>query len=259
MAVEHTDGYSGEIAKAASVSTNDPKKANFTLMLRARFKFEPIPGAPPPPGAKRVGPFNVEPFDRWIASTLSGLPTETNVYLVNLQGPPVHVRQLIPGGNSFTAQLVTIEDGRRYEVRLSTNPKLKPGQYNEPLRIATDSPTNPEMTIDLELTVYAKVFAQPSAIVFPAMPATADLSNATWPTITIRKLREGGLKIKSFKSTLPFLTLELLTDSEGQVYRLRPTVDRTKVAAGAYKGKIIVETNDPDVPVLEIPVQCSFN
>ncbi|HSQ19868.1 MAG TPA: hypothetical protein VLR92_05785, partial [Blastocatellia bacterium] len=65
-------------------------------------------------------------------------------------------------------------------------------------------------------------------------------------------------KIKSYSSTLPFIKLELTTQTEGQVYALRLTLDTTKIKTGAFNGKVHIETNDPDVPVLEVPVQGSF-
>ena len=82
---------------------------------------------------------------------------------------------------------------------------------------------------------------------------------ANLPLIYVRKLRGGGLKINSVSSTLPFLTLTLSTDTEGQIYTLKVTLDRSKITTpGEFKGKILIETNDPDTPVLEVPVQGSF-
>ena len=79
-----------------------------------------------------------------------------------------------------------------------------------------------------------------------------------WPMIYVRRLREPGLKIKSYTSTLPFLKLELLTESENQVYKIKLTVDSSKIKPGEFKGKVRIETNDPDVPFLEVPVQGAF-
>ena len=260
LAVEHTDGYSGEVAKSASVATNDPRMPNFTLMLRARFKLEAAPGVnTPAPAAKRVGPLLVEPTDQWITSALTGSSTARSFFLVNQQPDPIHIRQVIPGGASFVPQLTTIEDGRRYELRVSTDPQLKPGHYTQTVRVVTDSKTNPDVLLDMDLTVVAKVFATPTSIIMPALPSSSDLSGINWPVITVRKLRDGGLKIKGYKSTLPFLKLELITDNEGTVYRVHLTLDRSKVSVGDYKGSILIETNDSDVPVIEIPIRGTFS
>jgi hypothetical protein len=260
LAVEHTEGMSGEVAKAASVVTNDPNHRNLTLYLRARFKADGTPTGQPPAPVKPSSALNVEPADRWITSVLSGSVAANSFYLINNQKDPVHAKKVISSGLDFNATLLTIQDGRRYEVKVESNPNLKPGRYTQTLRITTDSPTAPETTIDLELTVYPRVFVSPSSIIMPRLQSGAtDLSLINWPSIYVRKIREAGLKIKSFSSTLPFLKLELVTETEGQVYKIQLKLDTTKIKPGAFKGTVRIETNDPEASVLEVPIQGSFS
>jgi len=274
LAVEHTTGYSGEVAKSASVTTNDPKAANFNLVLRARFLFTPPPpsavtspanGVAPQPSVLSPAPalnpnpvFTVEPGDRWTTSALIGSATSNTFYLYNPGATAVHAKSVNAGGNGFTATLEPLQDGKRYQLVVSTNPSLKAGHYAQTLTVATDSTIQPEVKIQLELTIYPKVFASPTAIVMPALPMTSELTSITWPTIYIRKVRDKGLKIKSYTTTLPFLKLELMTETEDQVYKIRLTLDQSKIKPGEYRGKVRVETDDPAAPFLEVPVQGSF-
>ena|GEM_PF-3963879 len=56
-------------------------------------------------------------------------------------------------------------------------------------------------------------------------------------------------------ATLPFLKVVVEgAVAPGQVYRLKVDCDREKLTKGDYQGKIRVETNNPDAPVIEIPV-----
>lgn len=259
LAVEHTDGYTGEVAKSASVSTNDPKNQTFNLVLRARFKTEGQPGLPPPP--RMLNPnavIAVEPSDRWVTSALTGSSATNTMYLYNPKPAPIHLKNVIQGGTDFTASLSTIQDGKRYQLTVTSNPLLKPGHYKQTVKVATDSTVQPEVEIELDLSVYPKVFASPTSIMMPVLPVGSDVSTINWPMIYVRKVREQGLKIKSYSSTLPFIKLDLTTQTEGQVYALRLTLDTTKIKPGAFNGKVHIETNDPDVPVLEVPVQGSF-
>jgi len=258
LAVEHTDGYSGEVSKAASVSTNDPKNANFSLTLRARFKLEPPPTAPVVVPLNPNPVFKVEPGERWITSTLTGSTSSNTLYLYNPQAAPIHAKSVVPGGDSFTATIQPVQDGKRYQLNVSSNPALKPGHYLQTLKVLTDSTIQPAVSIELDLTVYPKVFASPNAILMPPLPVTPDVAAITWPVIYIRKVRELGLKVKSYSTTLPFLKLEMTTETEGQVYKIRLTLDTTKIKPGEFKGKVRVETNDPDVPLLEVPIQVTF-
>lgn len=258
LAVEHTDGFAGEVSKAAGVSTNDPKNLNFNLVLRARF----IGNAPAP--ATVVAPLNpnpiftVEPGEQVITSVLVGGSSSNTFYLYNPQSKPIHVKSVVPGGSDFTANLETLQDGKRYQLTVASNPALKPGHYLQTLKALTDSPAQPVISIQLDLTVYPKVFASPPSILMPTLPVTSDLASINWPMIYVRKLRETGLKIKSYTSSLPFMKLELFTETENQIYKIKLTVDSSKIKPGEYKGKVLIETNDPDVPLIEIPIQVSF-
>jgi hypothetical protein len=261
LAVEHTDGYQGEVGKSAAVTTNDPKFTSFNLILRARFIMQPQPGNKPStstPTGKLAGAFIVEPTDRWISSVLVGNATTSTIYLINNDSKPFHVKKIEPGGTDFTTRLQTIQDGRRYEIVISTNPALKPGQYHQKLLILTDSPVTPEVPVQLDLTVFPRVIAMPTAIMMPTLPMNVDLSSINWPMINVRKVQATGLKIKSYTTTLPFIKLDLLTEKEGEFYQIRLTIDNSKIKEGEFKGKVRIETNDVDVPLIEVPIQGRF-
>jgi hypothetical protein len=263
LRIDNTQGYAGEIVKSANVTTNDPQQPNFNLILRARFKMEPLPTpthtSVPMTPIKQAGPFVIEPVNRWVTSVLTGNSSASRLYLYNPDAKPVHIKEVVPGGTDFTATLQTIQDGKRYELQVATNPALKPGQYRQAVRIITDNPKQPEMTVELEATIFPRVFAMPTSILMPTLPASSDLSAINWPMIYVRKVREGGLKINSYSSTLPFLKLELATEKEGEIYVIKLKLDQSKIKVGEYKGKVHIETNDPETPVLEIPIKATFN
>jgi hypothetical protein len=258
LAVEHTDGYQGEVAKSAGVTTNDPKFASFNLILRARFKVNSPAGSPPVSTSGKNTPFMVEPTDRWITSVLVGNTTQSKLYVINNDSALFHVKKVESTGTDFITSLQPIQDGRRYEITLSTNPALKPGEYHQKLRIMTDNPAMPEVPVQLDLTVFPRIFAMPKAIIMPPLPVHADLSTINWPNINVRKVQATGLVIKKYTTTLPFLKLALLTKQEGEYYEIRLTVDSSKVKPGAFKGMIRIETNDANVPLIEVPVQGEF-
>lgn len=261
LAVEHTEGYVGEVAKSAGVKTNDPAHANFNLMLRARFKMDAQSAANAQMTGmmgKKFGPMSVEPADRWVSSVLTGTSTATTIYIVNNEAAPIHIKKIEPGGTDFSARVQPIQDGKRFELIVSTNPNLKPGEYHQTLRVLTDSATIPEVPIKLDLTVFPRVFASPTAIIMPPLSVTSDLASINWPMINVRKVQAAGLKITKYTTTLPFIKLDLLTVTEGQLYQIRLTIDNDRVKPGEFKGSIHVETNDPNVPFIDIPVQGKF-
>jgi hypothetical protein len=200
----------------------------------------------------------VEPSDRWITSAITGSSSANTFYLYNPKETLVHLKKVIQGGTDFTAKLDALQDGKRYQLSVASNPGLKPGHYLQKVQIETDSTVQPFVTVELDVTVYPKVFASPPSIIMPQLPIGSDLERISWPMIYVRKIREQGLKIKSYNSTLPFLKLELFTESEGQVYRLKLSLDTTKIKPGAFNGKVHIETNEPDLPSIDVPIQGSF-
>ena len=256
--VEHTTGYAGEVAKAASVQTNDAKYANFTLTLRARFIMDAtaVVGAPPP--VTKRGAVFIEPTDQLITSVLVGNTTNTSLYLVNKDAAPVHVKSVDAGGTNFTASLMPIQDGKRYEIQVQTAANLKPGTYHQTLRVLTDNAATPEIPVQMTLTVYPRIFASPTAIIMPQLPLNAELATITWPAITVRKVQASGLEIKRVSSSLAFLNLTTETQKAGEVYQIHIKINSDKVKAGDFKGTIRIDTNDANMPVIEVPVQVSF-
>jgi hypothetical protein len=267
LAVPHTEGYAGEVAKSAAVTTNDPAYPTFNLLLRAHFKAtipEPVqPNVPPKvftEDGKRVGALSVAPSDRWITSAIRGAYAAQTMYIYSHSGKPIHVKSVNPGGSAFLVKLQPIQDGKRYELYVSSDPNLKPGKYEQTLKVLTDSPETPEISIPLEVTVYAQVFAMPTSIALPTMPLEIDPTTLNIPAISIRKIREGGLQIKSVHSSLPFFRVSLVAEVEGQAYKVQLAFDKNRMPKkGEFKGIIRIETNDADAPVIEIPVQGAFN
>jgi hypothetical protein len=217
--------------------------------------------ATPAPIAKpNNGPFLVEPSPRWITSAITGSSSASTLSLYNPAESLVHIKDVQVGGTDFTARLQTIQDGKRYQVLVSTNPQLKPGTYRAVAKVITDNPKTPVTEIQLEATVFPRVFVTPTSIIMPTLPHDApDLKTITWPTVYVRKIREGGLKIKSYSTDVPFLKLELVTERDGEVYAIRMTLDQSKIRAGGFQGKIHIETNDPEAPVIDVPVKGTFN
>src|SRR5438132_237908 len=78
------------------------------------------------PLSSKRGPVFIEPTDQLITSVLVGNTTNTSLYLVNKEAAPVHVKSVDAGGKNFTATLVPIQDGRRYEIQVQSAAGLKP-------------------------------------------------------------------------------------------------------------------------------------
>ena len=181
------------------------------------------------------------------------------MYIFNHENKPVHIKTILLGGDGFVARYQPIQDGKRYEVIISTSAALAPGVHKQTLKILTDSKETPELQVYVEATVIGSVITTPTSILLPAMAADIDPATISLPPIYVRKIRATSLQIKTVHSSLPFLRLNLASEQEGKSYKIDITFQKDfKPVKGEFKGIIRIETNDPDALVIEVPVQGSF-
>ncbi len=255
----------GQVTKTAAVTTNDPSQSSITLSMIASFKMDgasgPFAVSPADQSAgKRIGPFSVSPSDRWVTETFTGEMTNGMVTLINQTKTPVHIKKVVSGGNEFTVNLQTLEDGKQYRLMFGLGSGLKIGKHTQTVKVLTDSKELPELPIELDVTVRSHVFATPTSFNLPGLSLESSGPMLNLGTIYVRKIGQAGLKIDSVTSTLPFLISEVVTHTEGQLYAIRVTVDKAKIKSSQpFHGAIRVKTNDAETPVLEIPVQGSFS
>jgi len=244
-------GFTGLISKSVEVTTNDPQRPKFTLLLHA---FIIVPG--PHPG-RRVGPFVFTPSPRWSARVPRGGSAKTSFTIYNDGPQPVRLTQLIPGGEAFALDLETLQAGRLYVVTAKSAPSLLTGKYAQTVKLATESSEFPELSLQLEVTIIPPILAEPEALSFSDLQLSSVGTDAQVESrfILIKQARGGRLEVKGVSVTLPFLKVVVEgVMVPGQVYRLKVDCDREKLTKGDYQGKIRVETNNPDAPVIEIPV-----
>jgi hypothetical protein len=71
----------------------------------------------------------------------------------------------------------------------------------------------------------------------------------------VRQVRGSGLEIKNVTATLPFIKVTVEDEVPGRSYRLKIGFSQeVKLTPGNYTGTIKVETNNPDMPVVELTV-----
>ncbi len=181
------------------------------------------------------------------------------MYLRAAEGKSVHVKDVQAGGTNFYVDFQPIEDGKRYELNISTNPSLKPGEHTQTLKIITDDKAQPEMDIPLEVKILPLVFVSPGAIILPKMPMEGENNVGNLPSIHVRRLRETGLKIKSVTSTLPFIKWNVVTEKDGESYKIDLSIDKAMIKSrGNFDGKLVIETNDPEMPQAEVSIKGVF-
>ena len=247
----HTAGFSGALNKYADVTTNDPQQPRFSLSMNMVISTDSAPAG------RQVGQFIIGPSDRWSINVPYGASSETGIMIYNNGAQPARITKVIPGGEAFAVNLETLEEGKRYVLRVKSNPKLPVGDdHKQTVKLVVeggDAAQASEIPIQLEAAIFPPVAANPKEINLGTVSLAADSASPikfTW----VRQYRGGAFALNKITSTLPFIKVSVEVEVADINYRLKIEVDKSKLKAGAHKGTIKVETNNPDMPFVEIGV-----
>lgn len=144
-----TASQSGEIAKTATLKTNDPERPAIVFTLTANI----LNGAPLRQG-RYIGPIFVSPETRASLYSVPGKKASAE-FSITADNAPVKVLRVEGGTKNFVARIETVEPGRSYKLIVEALPTTKPDLYVDQLRVTTDSESLRAFTIDISLRVYA--------------------------------------------------------------------------------------------------------
>lgn len=231
----------GEGELTVTVTTNDPEAAETVLRARARV----------------VAPIEVEPQDRiYFLDVVQGQTVEGEVTVVDNRPERLGGLTLEAGDSEhFETSLETLEEGRRYRFTARLEDADVPGRLDETFTLVPEDPEIEPIPIRVVARVRETVFAEPAKILFGSFH-TADLDD---PHVSTRRLRvrspgHAGLALLDLSSDLPFLELESAGDKEGAGHLVTVRIDPERLTEDPFEGSVRIETDHPDVPVLEIPV-----
>jgi hypothetical protein len=163
---------------------------------------------------------------------------------------------MTPGGDAIAVELETLQEGRRYLLNVKSSATLPVGAHRQVVELATESEQAPVIEIPLEAVVAPSVVIHPDVVDFGTLliskPET-DLSRVE-QFVFVSRSHGPALEVQHVSSTLPFLVLGRAPGSSDRTYILRLGLDRQKLKKGRHRGTVTVETDDPHVPRLEIPV-----
>lgn len=146
---------------------------------------------------------------------------------------------------------------RSYWVDIIIPAAGEPGQRSIPVKLAIEQGIESELSIALRISVTSEgTLVTPRTLDLGEMSlgSGGDLSTVSG-RIGVRK-QLGGLHLGSVKSTVPFLKTETLTIVEGVNYVVRISLEPgAKLTPGSITGSVIIETDDPERPRIEIPVR----
>jgi hypothetical protein len=219
------------------------------------------PAAPTPaqsrstPDAQRDLRLEFVPFRGVIAAAKQGAIKEASIEIFNRDVQLFEITDIENTSTRFTAQVETIVPGEHYRLTVTFEAKGPEGKVAELLYLVTN---RDRIAIPVHTAVIPRVYTFPSAVDMGKFPVSEirgnpETARTAAQILMVYRKNSTDFEIK-VTSDIPFLKIESEQGPEGDRWENTIWLDSERVQAGEFKGTIVIETNDPEVPKLEVPV-----
>jgi hypothetical protein len=237
-----TSGFVGEAIGQALLYLNDPKRPRVFLTLQGQV----------------VAPVEIVPQPAFYLSQYIGEETTKSLLLRNNQDRLIELQSIESKGRHFAARFEVEEPGKAYRLIVTVPADTAAGRYHESFTVVTDDPDNTNIHVEVNILVKPPVFANPEVIEFgqvrlAGLKNNPDLVDFTTQTAVISR-QTGVMRITSFDSDIPFLVTQVEPSEPSDRFQLEISLDPDSMKIGAFDGHLNLHTNDPEFPLLQIPV-----
>lgn len=241
-AVVDTVTFNGPIAKGVTVTTNDPDNPQIELTVRA--KVEPY--------------INVKPgYARYL--TVQGEGKEGNV-AQSLWAPDGTAFDILKVDSPLPGLTVTFREATEAERQADVKGK----QWRVEMVLAKDAPVGPiadYVTITTNHPKQKVVQIPVSGFVRPIIavtPPVADfglieVKEPLRKALNLRNFATEAIKVTGIEENMPGVDAQLEQLEDGREYQVRLTLNPD--VKGPFAGKLMVKTDSPKTPLIEVEVK----
>lgn len=238
-----TATFSGPIAKGVTVFTNDPATPQMELTVRATVE----PFIKVMPGYARYSTVQGEK-EGTIVQTL-WTPDKSPMEIVKVESPypylKVSFREAKPEERNKAAQ-----DQPQWRVEMTLANDAPVGPLTEPVKIYTNSAKQKLVQIPVSGFVRPVIAVTPPVLDF----GPVDLKEALRKTFNVRSFSIDPIKVTGVQGNIQGLDAAVEPLQDGREYQVRLTL-KPEIAKGPFNGKLVITTDSPKVPRLEVEVK----
>jgi Protein of unknown function (DUF1573) len=243
-AVVDSATFSGPISKGVSVFTNDPEHPQIELTIHA--KVEPYISIKP--GYARYITVQGEPLEGNIAQTLWA-PDGTSWDITGIDSPFPFLA--VTFHEAKPEERLPDAKGKQWKVEMKLSNQAKVGPLSDYVTVHTNHPKQKIVQIPVSGFVRPVVATTPPNADFGKIEIKEPIRKA----LNIRNFATEPIKVTSVDPTLPKgIETKLETLEEGREYQVRIILN-PELAKGPFLGKLIIHTDSPKVPTLEVEVK----
>lgn len=225
--------FSGQQSKSVYVDSDDPDEAKVTLQITATVK----------------PPVTLNP-DRLIFGKVKiGEKVSKEVEIISEGEKALEIQKVEVEVDYIQTEILERNPkGGKIKVTLGANTPV--GAVEKDINIFTNHPQKPVTELHVSARVQGRIQLSPEYLhlgqIYRGEPITREA--------IIHKLDESGPPLEvSAKSNLDFLQVKLTTVEQGKRYKLNFSLS-PDFPSGRIKAEIEIKTNDPDQPVINLPV-----
>ena len=243
-AVVDSSTFSGPISKGVSVFTNDPEHPQIELTIHA--KVEPYISIKP--GYARYITVQGEPLEGNIAQTLWA-PDGTSWDITGIDSPFPFLA--VTFHEAKPEERLPDAKGKQWKVEMKLSNQAKVGPLSDYVTVHTNHPKQKIVQIPVSGFVRPVVATTPPNADFGKIELKEPLKKA----LNIRNFATEPIKVTSVDPSLPKgIETKLETLEEGREYQVRIILN-PELAKGPFLGKLVIHTDSPKVPTLEVEVK----
>lgn len=191
-----------------------------------------------------------------------GTIKEASIELRNRKPEPLEIAGLENPSKRFAARIEPLESGRRYRLTVTLKGEGPAGKQRDIVLLKTNLQSAPVLRIPVNTYVQEKVYTFPDSVFLGRFGISEVRGNAqaAWKMAQILMVYRKGLPGFEIKVTsdLPFLKIDSQRGPRGDQWENWVWLDPDRIKPGEIKGTIFIETNDPDIPKLSVPVAGSL-
>ena len=229
-----------KVKERVQLHTDSPVQPTlqFSITANARLPVEPIP--------ERIvlGSFSPETFK------------SKTFILRQILDPPVQILSVTTDSDHFTVEYETDLATGNLSGKIHLKPGVSIGAFSRRLHVEFTRNGNPAtMTIPISGKALGDFNVFPRQLFF-GITRSGDTNRKS---LTLTRLRGAPLEIKSVNAASKHIETELIPLNAGTRYKINVSFDTTDASEGDFSDTLVVETNSPNQPKIEVPVYAKMH
>lgn len=228
-------GFSGHIAKSATITCNDPTHPSVVLQLR---------------GTIRV-PIQVTPSTLMFQYEADATAGETKVIkIVSNLDEPLVLGTPECSHAAFRTELKAVREGKEFELAVTTVPPIGNGTITAPITLTTSVSNTPSLRIVAYAVERQALLISPTQVFIPSVPLAA--SNTV--SVMIRANTTNALTLSEPSIDVPGVALAIREVQPQRLYTLTATFPQGFDLPEGKRPLLSVKSNHARYPRIQVPV-----